>query len=116
VVTADLAAGTFTANRTSVPLTGVEDLFLDDEDLSVRSTLPAISRSYVLRGTSGPNQLVAGVSGPHAVPVRILGRGGDDVLRGGSGPDLLDGGRGQDHGNGSGGHDVCRSVEVAHFC
>lgn len=116
VVTADLAAGTITANHTSVPMTGFEDLSLSDEDLSIRDTSPAISKKYVLRGTSGPNQLLAGVSGPHAPPVRLFGRGGDDVLGGGSGPDLLDGGPGTDTGNGRSGHDVCHSIEVAHRC
>ena len=115
-VTADLAAGTMTANRASVPMTGIEDLFLSDEDLNTHSTDPAVAHRYVLRGTSGPNQLIAGVIGHHAPPVRIFGRGGDDVLGGGSGPDLLDGGPGHDTGNARAGHDVCVSVEVAHRC
>jgi Ca2+-binding RTX toxin-like protein len=116
VVTADLASGTITANHTSVPMTGFEDLFFSDESLNTHSTDPAVSRKYVLRGTAGPNQLIAGVIGHHAPPVRIFGRGGDDVLGGGSGPDLLDGGPGHDTGNARSGHDICHSLEVAHHC
>jgi len=116
IVTADLAAGTLTANHTSIPLTGFEDIALSDEDLSVRDTIPAIARKYVIDGTSGPNQLVAGVSGPHAPPVWIFGRGGNDFLLGGSGPDLLVGGAGHDEGDGRRGTDTCRSIEVEHRC
>jgi Ca2+-binding RTX toxin-like protein len=97
-------------------MTGFEDIVLNDQDLSPRSELSAVSRKYVIDGTSGPNDIFAGVSGHHAPPVWIFGRGGDDVLHGGSGPDLLNGGPGHDEGNGGNGHDVCRSIEVEHNC
>ena len=79
-------------------------------------------------GRSGaPNELVniEGLEGnPHGDDTlsgddaanKIVGAGGDDVLKGRGGDDTLDGGRGNDRANGGGGTDHCRDVEHASNC
>jgi len=116
VLAADLADGRLTANRTSVPMTGVEDLVLSDENANSHDPGAPLAHRLVIRGDAGPNQLSAGVDGPRGEPAWIYGGRGDDVLRGGSGPDHLFGGPGQDRGYGGARHDVCRSIEAAHRC
>lgn len=64
---------------------------------------PAVgrSKSQVVVGTDGPDQLVGG-SGSDV----LCGLGGNDLLLGGSGDDYLDGGDGSDLLKGGSGHDV----------
>lgn len=116
VVTADLAAGTLRANKSTARLPGFENLTLDDIEVNSHSEGTATSRKYVVLGTSGDNRLLMGDSGPQAVPAWVFGRGGDDVLGGGSADDLLKGGPGHDTGNAFRGTDTCVSVEVAKNC
>jgi Ca2+-binding RTX toxin-like protein len=116
VVKADLAAGTFTANSSVSTLTGFENLDLTDLDVNSHSESSATSHKYVVYGTHGNNQLIMGVDGPHAPPVSVFGRGGDDLLEGGSGNDLLNGGPGTDTGDGDRGTDTCVSIEHATHC
>jgi Ca2+-binding RTX toxin-like protein len=116
VVTADLAAGTLRANNATATLSSFANMSLDDIEVNSHSEGTATSRKYVLLGTDGKNHLFMGDSGPQAVPAEVFGRGGDDVLGGGSANDLLNGGPGHDTGNAFRGHDVCVSVEVATNC
>jgi len=116
VLTADLATGRLTANRTSVPLTSVEDLVLSDENANSHDPGASLARKMVIRGDAGPNELSAGIDGPNGEPAWIYGRGGADVLQGGSGPDHLFGGQGHDRGFGGPRRDVCVSVEEPHHC
>jgi Ca2+-binding RTX toxin-like protein len=116
VVTADLAAGTVTANKAQATLSGFENMILEDIEVNSHSEGTATSRKYVLLGTSGDNRLLMDDSGPQAVPAWVFGRGGNDVLGGGSADDLLNGGPGHDTGNGLRGIDKCVSIEVAKNC
>ncbi len=116
VLTADLSTGRLTANRTSVPMTGVEDLVLSDENANSHDPGASLARKMVIRGDAGPNELIAGIDGPNGEPAWIYGRAGADVLQGGSGPDHLFGGPGHDRGSGGARHDVCISIEEPHHC
>jgi Ca2+-binding RTX toxin-like protein len=116
VVTADLAAGTLTANTSVSTLSGFENLTLTDLDVDSHSESSATSEKYVVYGTHGNNHLFMGVDGPQAPPTSVFGRGGDDDLQGGSANDLLNGGPGHDTGDGFRGTDTCVSVEVAKHC
>ena len=116
VVTADLAAGTLTANTSVSTLSGFENLTLTDLDVNSHSESSATSRKYVVFGTDAANHLVMGVNGPQAPPTSVFGRGGDDDLVGGSADDLLNGGPGHDTGDGFRGTDTCVSIEVATHC
>lgn len=116
VVTADLSAGTIMANKAHATLSGFENMTLDDIEVNSHSEGSATSRKYVLIGTAGDNRLLMEDSGPQAVPASVFGRGGNDVLGGGSADDLLKGGPGHDTGNGLRGTDTCVSVEVATSC
>lgn len=116
VLSADLSTGRLTANRTSVPMTGVEDLVLSDENANSHDPGASLARKMVIRGDVGPNVLSAGIDGPNGEPAWIYGRGGADVLQGGSGPDHLFGGQGHDRGFGGARQDVCVSIEEPHHC
>jgi Ca2+-binding RTX toxin-like protein len=116
LVTADLAAGTITANTSVAALAGFENLDLTDLEVNSHSEGTAVSKKYVVLGTSARNTLIMGVDGPQAPPTSVFGRGGNDVLDGGSANDLLNGGPGHDTGDGFRGTDTCVSIEVAKHC
>jgi Ca2+-binding RTX toxin-like protein len=65
---------------------------------------PAAVRRVVITGGRGGDSIDANFSTP--VPVRIDGRGGDDIIRGGDRGDTLLGGAGNDTLNGAFGGDV----------
>ena len=98
--TIDLAAGTtvvrFPDFTVTLPTPGFED-----------ASSPRGGR-WTLRGTDGPNELMAGF---FHTPVRLFGLGGDDSLWGSDEDDLLDGGPGSDKGIGWGGDDRLVSIE-----
>ncbi|GAA2155497.1 hypothetical protein GCM10009844_42660 [Nocardioides koreensis] len=66
------------------------------------------ARLWTVRGTGGPNELIAGFD--HTA-VRLYGLAGDDRLYGSFEDDVLDGGPGHDEGSGWTGHDRIRSIE-----
>jgi Ca2+-binding RTX toxin-like protein len=116
VVTADLAGGTITANTSRATLSGFENLTLTDIEVDSHSEGSATSKKYVVYGTHAHNNLFMGLDGPQAPPSEVLGRGGDDDLRGGSADDLLNGGPGHDTADGFRGTDTCISIEDPHHC
>jgi Ca2+-binding RTX toxin-like protein len=108
-VRVDLAGGTLSADRTPVPLTGLENAEVQDFDQNAGHT--PFADHYVMVGTDGPNHLVADLSGTSPPSAAIYGEGGDDSLTSGDGDDLLDGGTGVDAGDAMGGTDTCVSIE-----
>ena len=116
VLTADLATGRLTANRTSVPLTGVEDLVLSDENANSHDPGASLARKMVIRGDAGPERAERRDRRSERRAGLDLRPRGADVLQGGSGPDHLFGGQGHDRGFGGPRHDVCVSVEEPHHC
>ena len=112
MVTADLAAGTLTANTSVSTLSGFENLTLDDVEVDSHSEGTATSKKYVVYGTHANN----GCSWRTAVLRRCRPRSsaavGTTISGGGSANDLLNGGPGTDTGNGLRGTDTCVSIEV----
>jgi Ca2+-binding RTX toxin-like protein len=102
----DLSTGTIRYNRANGR--GVDTRALGFENVRWRSRADAI-----VRGTHGPNAIVARRGQPGREMV-IYGRRGDDTLRGGAGDDALVGGVGNDVADGRGGNDRCSAELRAH--